>query len=661
MNKRIQELENLVLKAKQSYYIGDCPIMSDEAFDALEDELRDLNPESEVLALVGAPVPADSILQKAEHSIPMGSQNKVNSAEEFASYAGKMKLPEFYASLKADGASAAAYYKDSILIQAISRGDGEVGEDITANAVKFQNLPARVYRPNGTPFSGAVRFEVVLTVENWKKLDPGQLKNPRNLGNGIMGRKNGKDSELLSAYVFDVFDYDNQHIFSTEVEKVIAAELLGFKTIPGTVCLSVADCEEYFDLVEDQRSKLPFWIDGVVFKMNDLHRQEVQGVSSGKPKGQIARKFKAPDAETVITGYEISGGHTGALIPVAKFTPVEIGGTTVQSASLANFEEVKRLGLRVGDVVRVVKANDIIPKIISVIAVSEGEEIQEPKRCPFCGGHTSRQLGHDGSPGAITICENKDCPKKGFGKMARWIKSLDIQGVGDSVLEALVSQLGVSTPGELYGLHMDERRLTDVKLGEKGIRLGEKRAEKITQELEKKRELSIVQFMGSLGVRGLGVRKVQLMIDAMPGELEEISDWQGPKLRGPDFAAAAGVPNTGLRISNSIAELAPTINGLLDNGVRIVRKLHVGECTKSVRKIIIGTVAITGKLPSGKKKKDYAQALDDAGYKLVDKVDHELSYLVLADPGSESAKAKKARKLGVELIDEERLLELVSK
>ncbi len=656
-------LRNTILKAKQAYYFGDQAIMTDAEYDALEDELRAIDPDDDVLAIVGAPVPADAILTKAQHRMPMGSQGKVNTAEEFETWFTKNGSPVMHVSLKGDGASAAAYYEGGRLVQAISRGDGSIGEDITANAVKFRGLPVVCQRPDGSPFSGAVRFEVILTVEDWGKVDPARSKNPRNLGNGIMGRKNGKDAHLLSVYAFDIDDADTT--FERESEKTAFLEALGFRLMPWELCPDLEACVAYYQRVDAQRAELPFWIDGIVLKIDDLAIQARLGSVSNRPKGQTAWKFASEGGETVVLDYDIGGGHTGVLVPTAKLAPVEIGGTTVQNALLNNWEEVERLGVAVGDTVYVIKANDIIPKVIRVVErAPEGERrtIDEPTVCPFCDGPVGRRTNTGGESGVATVCLNPECPKKSTGKIARWIKGLDIQGIGDSVREALIEQMGLENPAGLYTLRNDPELLASLIINaDKEIRLGMKRATTILAEIEKTREVSLIQFMGSLGIHGLGPRRVELMVTAVPGELDNLADWRGGHLRDPEFAARAGVPTLGDRLQDSIDGVADVIDALIVNGVTPlpVDGKAMLEASQSATADSKGTVAITGKLPSGKKKNDYKQPLEDAGYTLVDKVTRELTYLVLADPDSNSGKAKKARGYNVELITEEQLLALL--
>lgn len=658
---RLRFLRNQVLKAKQAYYFGDQPIMTDVEYDALEEELRALDPEDEILNSVGAPVSPEGILTKAKHRIPMGSQAKVNTHEEFAEWYDKRGGGAVHASLKGDGASAAAYYVGGKLEQVISRGDGSVGEDITANAIKFKGLPPRVEREDGSPFSGAVRLEVILTLDDWGKVDPQRSKNPRNLGNGIMGRKNGKDSHLLSVFAFDV--HDDERTFETETDKSKHLEQLGFQLMPYAHCENLQACFDYYDEVVRTRAELPFWIDGAVMKLDDLAVQASHGVTSGRPKGQTAWKFASEGAQTVLLSYAISGGHTGVLVPTAQFEPVEIGGTTVQNALLNNWEEIERLDVAVGDTIYVIKANDIIPKVIEVRDRPPTREcIPEPTECPFCGGDVGRRTNTSGEEGVATVCLNPECPKKTVGKIKRWIKSLDIQGIGDSVREAMVDQLGVQDPSGLYTLRDDEDALANLVINvDRGIKLGKKRATTILDEIEKARTLELEDFVGSLGVEGLGKRRVELMMQAAPGELDLLADWRSGKLRDLEFAARAGVPTLGESLQRRIDASSDVIDALLANGVVVkpgssAQALAEAEAKAASSK---GTVAITGKLPSGKKKNDYKQPLEDAGYELVDKVGKELTYLVLADPDSTSSKAVKARKYGVKLITEGELEGLI--
>lgn len=656
---RVAELRNQILKAKHAYYYSNEPVMTDLEYDALEDELRLHAPGDPVLALVGSPVPTDTMLTKARHSIPMGSQSKVNSEDEFRAWYAKNSVATIHASLKGDGASAAAYYLDGQLIQAISRGDGVVGEDITANALRFKGLPAWVGNQDAG-FSGAVRFEVILTVEDWTKIDPIRSKNPRNAGTGIMGRKNGHQSDCLTIFAFDLDETrEGQSVgFQTEAQKASRLLELGFNVIPFVMCNSADDVVHYFQEVATTRSSLPIWIDGVVMKVDDIVMQRELGVTAGRPKGQIAWKFDSSGAESVLEGVVVSGGHTGGLYPTAQLRPVEIGGTTVSNASLANYDEIERLDVAIGDSVWVVKANDIIPKIVRVTQrAANRQPILAPVICPFCGGEVGHRQTSGGGDGVIIECRNADCAKKSTGKIRRWIASQDILGIGDAVLEAMVERFELEDAAGLYTLRDRADDLAQLVINtERDLRLGEKRAGTILDEIDTTRSQSLSQFLGSLGLDYLGKRRVELMINAANGSLNSMTDWRSGLLRDPAIAIKAGVPNIGPQIQDGIDAMAQVIDRLLAAGVTVV---SAEGSDSPVTAVPHKTVCITGTLHSGRKKSDYAEPLKAIGFELVDDVTKGLTYLVSADSESHSSKHEKATKLGVEVISEAQLIAML--
>jgi DNA ligase (NAD+) len=659
----LDQIRNRILKAKHAYYYSGEPIMSDVEYDALEDQLRQLAPDDSVLALVGSPVPVDTMLTKARHSIPMGSQSKVNSEEEFRTWCTKNEVKAIHASLKGDGASAAAYYRDGRFVQAISRGDGAIGEDITANALRFKGLPAWIGTQDAS-FSGAVRFEVILTVDDWTKIDPARSKNPRNAGNGIMGRKNGHQSDCLTIFAFDLDEMrDGRSVeFQTESEKSARLAELGFNVIQHSVFEVVDNAIDYFKSVGATRESLPIWIDGVVMKVDDIAKQRDLGVTAGRPKGQIAWKFDSSGAETVLEGVVVSGGHTGGLYPTAQLRPVDIGGTTVSNASLANYDEIERLDVAIGDSVWVVKANDIIPKIIRVTErATTRQPIPVPTVCPFCGGEVGRRRTTGGEDGVIIECRNAECPKKSTGKIRRWIASLDILGIGDVVLESMIERFDLVDAADLYTLRTRASELADlVTHAERDLRLGEKRTASILDAIDATRALTLSQFLGSLGLEHLGKRRVELMMKSANGLLDRLEDWRSGLLQDPANAVKAGVPNIGGAIQDGIDAMSTVIDKLLAAGVTAAPHTRITSADSARETASLPSICISGKLPSGKKKSDYEQPLLVAGYELVEDVTKGLNYLVLADPASNSSKAEKARKLGVTVISEEQLTQMVT-
>jgi DNA ligase (NAD+) len=264
-----------------------------------------------------------------------------------------------------------------------------------------------------------------------------------------------------------------------------------------------------------------------------------------------------------------------------------------------------------------------------------------------------------GEEGVILECRNAACPKKSTGKIDRWITSLDIQGIGDSVLEAMLERFGIEDAADLYALEARSGELAELVINdEKGIRLGDKRARSILDAIDATRTLSLAQFLGSLGIESAGIRRIELMIAAAGGELDTLDQWRSGRLRDPDFAERVGVPNLGAPIQDGIDAMSGVIDKMLANGVAVIAPQRdvVGDNATGEP---VKTVCISGKLPSGKKKSDYEAPLAAAGMKLVDAVTRETTYLVLADPNSVSSKAEKARKLGIEVISEEALMALL--
>lgn len=645
----------LLLKARQAYYFG-TPIMTDAQYDALEERLRAQNPDDPILKMVGAPVPKDSLLKRARHRIHMGSQEKVTSFGELVKWHRNREpaATHFHVSYKADGSSISLYYEGGRLVQAVTRGDGFEGEDISATAALFQGVPLILPEE----LSVGIRCEAVLTIEDWRKVDPEMRTNPRNVASGILGRLDGKGARHITALAFDVtaLESDEGLVFpepKTETQKMELLLRLGFHLPVWRRCEGLEEVQDFFEETRQKRERdeMPYWIDGVVVKYDDLQVQRELGVVDNRPKGQVAWKFEAQTKESVIERVEWQVGNTGAVTPVAHVQPVRIGGTTVTRASLANPENIRALGATIGARVLVAKAGDIIPAIIEVLERKEETPIEPPTHCPVCESRLETRKNVDGSNSAVLFCLNPDCPARTLGALKRFCKSRDILGLGDSVLTALVEEelalrvpdLYLLTPGEIENLIINE---------EKGVRLGRKRAEAICREIaEKGKRMNLAEFLGAFGIRGLGVRRAEMMMEANP-ELQDLERWFDGSLLNEEFAARAGVPNLGTILHDALKEKERTIRDTL---VHI--ELLPWKGSVQVQRAAGGKVfCITGSLPSGKKKKDYAAPLAAMGHALVDEVGPGVDYLVVSDPNApESAKTKKAKKLGIPLITEEEL------
>jgi DNA ligase (NAD+) len=649
MNNHIEELANKIRNADLAYYNTGETLLEDAAYDALKDELQRLAPDHELLKTVGAAPP--EMLAKVPHSIPMGSLDKAMNKDEFTAWIENKGLQHqlLTASLKMDGGSLSLEYKNGRLARAVTRGDGLVGEDITANAQQFKNCPQTGVKIEGKPFTGFVRAEIILLTEDWKKIDPDLVSNPRNRGNGIARRKDGEQASLLNIYAFRAHFEDGSTIAASEADMLAALTKAGFAVAPWHRG-NANDAWNFYKENQLARPTLPYWIDGVVVKLDDIPTQTALGEHDQRPKGQIALKFPAEGAPTVLRSVELTVGHTGTIIPTGKFDPVQLGGTTVSSALLCNWEIIRALDIALGDTITVYKAGDIIPKIKEVTQRTANRiPIDQPATCPICGGPAGHKKNVHGEASTMLYCLNDDCPAKLSGKIDRYIRSLNILGIGDEVLDALCKQDETNpnpllrSPAGLYLLKNYQKQLAGILMGGK-TRLGEKRAKKILDEIEAKRELTLAEFLGSLGIEGLGKRRVALIQEAVPGQLDTLDDWLAGKLGNPELAERAGVPNIGPILNEALIGKKHLIAEFLTNGVTIktTQKQNIRTDAKSF--------CFTG--ASSVPRKELQALVRSKGHIVKDDVSAGLTYLVLADPNSTSSKAVKARKLGTQCISE---------
>jgi DNA ligase (NAD+) len=659
VSQSLEELQQLLDRADHAYYSEGRTIMEDARYDALKGELARRNPDDPRLRTVGATI-RETILQKKAHAIPMGSQSKVTTREEFEAWLqNNLCKPlglarsqvRLHASVKCDGGSVSLEYQHGRFVSAVSRGDGRVGEDITANALRFRNVP-KFCLLGEAPFTGFVRGEIVLSIENWKLVDDDQASNPRNCAVGIMRRKNGEQSEYLQVYAFRGFTAQGTPLGRTEAEQQALLTQMGFVVAPGHMGTPDEVWAWYLD-VQKRRSSLGFWIDGVVACLDDLAQQLSLGETDSRPKGQVAIKFEAESAETVLRSVTLRVGHTGAIIPVGTFNPVQLAGTTVTSATLCNFENVDALGIAVGDHCTLIKAGDIIPRVMEVtVQGPERIPIVPPAACPACGGAVGRRTNVSGEEGAVLYCLSDTCPAKRVGKIDHYLSSLDILGIGDELLNALVTELGVQDAADLYTLHRQPGNLANLKLSGK-VRLGEKRAERFLSEIEKRRTLSLSDFLGSLGIFGLGKRRVALVQQAVPGAFDTLDDWLSGKL--VQCADQAGLPNTAECIQRDLLDQKPLIDKFFANGVTLT-----GSTPKHAAKPGTYTICITGAL--SQPKAHYQALIEAAGHMFTDTYSPKtVTHLVAADPSGSSSKLQKARKAGIPILTEAELLALVER
>jgi DNA ligase (NAD+) len=669
------KLANLYLKAKQAYYQGQ-PILGDPEFDALEQKLRDADPDHPLLSMVGAPVPADSVLTKVKHPIVMGSQNKVNGTDEAVAWCRKHGLTEVHTSEKLDGSSVALYYKAGVLDKAVSRGSGDEGEDITSNAASFIGVPHFL---GNSKLNIVVRGEVFLTLANWEKVDKDKSSNPRNMAGGVMGRKDGSDSHLLSFCAFDILPIvaEDQnaaslawaHSIKTADRKFALLKSMGFET-PTSNTVKVDDLAKTLEFAVNTRSGLGYWIDGIVMQNPDLVAQAIAGLDgSNKPRLQVAWKFEAEGTETKLLDVTWQVGATGKLTPVGHLEPCRLGGTTVERVMLNNATWMETLGLRKGCTVTLVKANDIIPYVVEVTESGAGEVLGAPHQCPECSGTVAPKKA-----GALDLyCENELCSGRKPVMFKRVLTTTGVLGFGDGLIEVAIER-GVFTDLISPFLITEPSVFQDLPVSAtSNARVGISRAKTLVKELQavKDRGITVAQLLKMLAVRHLGERRVVLLAQQNPA-LGTVEFWRDASQDDRLFVALteSGMPGVASEVVDSFATIRDLFLKFIDTVP--VRNLGAaapatGNTTEAKETTTEpqptmnpkGKVCITGSLPSGKKKAEYKEPLAKAGYELVDDLSKDCVLLIQADPASQSGKSKKAATWGIRVIGEDELVKIV--
>lgn len=580
----LHQLRNQIDKAAQAYYRNDGnPIMTDAEYDGLISQLSKLDPEDSRLTRVGIPYSPEELRTKIKHPIAMGSldntEDGIIGLDKWLNDMINSATAKFgiCASLKIDGSSIRLKYQDGLLIEAASRGNGEVGEDITANVANFRNIPIVL----SEPIDMDVRGEAILYIDDYKQIrsrdlgcEFGQIEerdrsNPRNIGNGIIGRDDGTDSDRMQFMAFNVaIDRD----FDTEISKLEFIKKLGFEVVPHKLCTNIEQIRSFYNEVVASRGDLPFEIDGLVVCINEIEQQNRYVTEDIKTKlrPKYARAIKFPNKAniTTLTSVELSVGHTGAIVPTAILDQVRIGGVNVTHALLNNWDEVERLGVGVGDRVEVVLAGDIIPKIVRVVEKSPNSQlIVEPTECPCCGSSTTRE--NRGKQGAVTYCSNKQCSEVMLRKIDKWIggskNGVGILGIGDVILKTLWDHKIIKDPADLYAIELWQ--IKDLEMNGGG-RIGESRSREIISNIQKNNKLSLDVFLGSLGIELLGKRRVRILQQAADGQLDKLEDWLDD-----DKLASIQLPGFGHAIRQAIRDgiddNRTLIGKLLDHGVSI--------------------------------------------------------------------------------------------
>ncbi len=656
VEKEIDQLRDTLRHHEYLYYVLDQPEISDAEFDGLMRRLQELERQHPELVTPDSPSqrvggkPREGFV-KVRHSSPMLSlENALNEDEmrdfdrRVRSLLGDEKF-EYVAELKLDGLSMAVHYQDHRLRQAVTRGDGQVGEDVTENARTIRSLPLRT---KSEPSSFEARGEVIMPRKALDKLNAEReqqqlalFANPRNAAAGALRALEPSITAARQLEFFAYFLFQDGRLYSeTQWEALQTLAKMGFKVNPYKAkCAGLDEVLEFYRHWETKRESLPYEIDGVVVKVNSVRQQEALGWTAKAPRWAVAFKFAAHQAETEIENIQVYVGRTGALTPVAFLKPVNIGGVTVSRASLHNEDEIGRLGVEIGDRVLVERSGDVIPKVVRVVRQGrERRPFRMPRHCPVCDGEVVREEGE-----AASRCINTNCPARLQQSILHFAGRgvMDIDGMGDVLVDQLVTRGLVKSVADIYKLTASDLLELD--------RMGEKSAEKILRNIDASRKQPLPRVLNGLGIPFVGERTAQILADTF-GNLDAIIEADEETLQRAE--------EVGPKVSDSIRKFFHERRNR-----ELVERLRQAGLTfeHTVRKKAGGPLegkvfVLTGTLPNLAREEAKAR-IEAAGGKVTGSVSKKTDYVVAgADPGS---KLDKAKELGIPVLDESGLLAML--
>ena len=650
--KRLSELKAIIEKANRNYYDLDAPTLEDDEYDAFMRELRGIEQQFPELLTADSPSQrvggsAQTTFEKVRHEVQMGSLQDVFDVSEVREFVERVKAEgaeEFTVEPKIDGLSVSLMYENGVLVQGSTRGDGFIGEDITPNIKTIRSIPLNI--PEALPLL-EVRGEVYMPKKSFGELCELQEKNgeplPKNPRNAAAGSLRQKDSKITASRKLDIFCFNIQRIegkeFNTHSESLEFIKEMGFRVIPDIrVCHTADEIIERIDEIGKMRQSLPFDIDGAVVKVNDLALRNEIGATSKVPKWAVAFKYPPEEKETTLRSIEINVGRTGALTPVAIFDPVQLAGTTVARAVLHNQDYIAEKDIRVGDRIIVRKAGDIIPEVVKSVGHTENSEpFFIPDKCPVCGAEAVRD-----EDAAVIRCQNPVCPAQLLRSLEHFASrgAMNIDGLGEAVVEQLVSADLVHTVADLYTL--DLLQLTALE------RFGTKSAENLLASIEKSKQNEPDKLIFALGIRGIGQKAATLLCQKF-GDVDSIM-----AASAEDIAAIDGFGEI----------LAQSVYSAMrePHRVKLIERLkelglNMKFTSQQVSDKLNGlTFVLTGTLPT--LKRDEAKAMiEQRGGKVSGSVSKKTSYVVVGEEAG--SKLTKANELGITVLTEEQFLQMI--
>jgi DNA ligase (NAD+) len=658
--KRYNELKKLIRYHDELYHTKDKPEISDYKYDQLFNELLALEKANPTLDVSDSPTQrvggvAIAQFQKVAHRKPMLSLANSYSTEDILEFDLRVKKflrndspVEYFAELKLDGLSMELVYEDGILVRALTRGDGTVGEDVTHNIKTIKSIPLKL-KTKKPPKLLEVRGEVIIFKKDFLQMNQAYQEqgedtfaNPRNAAAGTVRQLDPKiaASRPLKFMAYALGDFEGIS-FSSQQDISKSFKDLGLPTLEDglTTCSSdPADLVKYYLNIEKRRAQLDFDIDGIVVKVNSLAQQEDLGLVARSPRWATAAKFKPEQAETVIENIVVQVGRTGALTPVAIMTPVKVGGVTITNATLHNQDEIDRKDVRIGDSVFIQRAGDVIPEVVAVNFDKRSKKsvpFKIPQECPSCGETAKKEEGE-----AVLRCVNLFCKSILKESIKHFVsrRAMNVEKVGDKLAETLIDNNLIDSFSGLYKLKKDSLLALE--------RQGEKSVDNILKSIEASRKTTFARFVYSLGIRFVGEQTAKLLAD--------------------HFLTVDNFLNTTAQELETIPEIGPKVSVSILNAiqnkafVKEVKELtHFIEFEKSKRNtagalsgksfLVTGTLSV--------KRDEAHEVIEKNGGKLLSGVSSKLSYLIVGDdPGS---KVEKAQSLEVKIISWDELLKML--
>jgi len=656
LGRRAEFLRETIRHHERLYYVLDSPEITDAEYDALARELQAiesahpelLTPDSPTQRVAGKPREG---FQKISHSSAMLSLDNALDDDELRAFDGRVRellggAPYRYvAELKMDGLSMAARYRDGRFAQAVTRGDGTIGEEVTENARTIRSLPLKV--DDHKPFEA--RGEVVMNRKAFERLnaereesDLTRFANPRNAAAGSLRvlEPSITASRRLEFYAYFLLSETGEPIFESHWQSLDWLADRGFKVNPKRrLCHGVEEALAFCREWESKRESLPYEIDGVVLKIDSIEQQRRLGYTAKAPRWAIAFKYAARQVETEVIDIAVQVGRTGALTPVAMLEPKVVSGVTVSRATLHNEDEIARLGLQIGDTVVVERSGDVIPKVVRVkMQGTHRQPFRMPRQCPVCGGKVVREEGE-----AASRCINIDCPAR-LKESIRHFASrgiMNIDGLGDALIDQLVASGRVKGIADLYDLTMEQLEGLD--------RMGPKSAANILRNIDRSRYLPLPKVIASLGIRFVGDRTGQFLAEHF-GSLEKIANASRDELQA--------APEVGPKVAESIFVFfrEPQNQALIER-LKAANLSFEYTVHRRAAGLLQGlTFVLTGTLPT-LTREEAKLRIESSGGKVAAAVSRKTSFVVAGDDAG--SKLAKARALGITVLNEAGLLSLL--